>query len=130
MTARTLGTGRFLWGMVTYRPWLYSFDAVAWLAVYLSRLLPGLIAQRAFDALQVGGADAPPIWWFAAAFVGVGVLHAVVNTIGMVIDAVFRFSISAVLQRNMLREILRRHLRARPRPDRCRRQRSPPPRIA
>lgn len=108
MTARTLGTGRFLWGMVTYRPWLYSFDAVAWLAVYLSRLLPGLIAQRAFDALQVGGVGAPPIWWFAAAFVGVGVLHAVVNTIGMVIDAVFRFSISAVLQRNMLREILRR----------------------
>ena len=108
MTAQTLGTGRFLWGMVTYRPWLYSFDGLAWLVVYMSRLLPGLIAQRAFDALQVGGADTPSIWWFAAAFVGVGVLHAVVNTIGMVIDAVFRFSISAVLQRNMLREILRR----------------------
>ena len=108
MSVQTLGTGRFLWGMVTYRPWLYLIDGIAWLGVYLSRLLPGLIAQRAFDALQVGGTDTLPIWWFAAAFVGAGVIHALVNTIGMVIDAVFRFSISAVLQRNMLREILRR----------------------
>lgn len=108
MTAQTLGTSRFLWGMVTYRPWLYTFDGLAWLGVYLSRLLPGLIAQRAFDALQVGGTGTPPIWWFAAAFVAVGVLYAAVQTLGMVIDAVFRFSVSAVLQRNMLREILRR----------------------
>ncbi len=108
MSAHTLGTGRFLWGMVTYRPWLYSFDGLAWLGVYLSRLLPGLIAQRAFDALQVGGTGTPPIWWFAAAFVGAGALYAGMQTFGMVIDAVFRFSVSAVLQRNMLREILRR----------------------
>ena len=34
MTVQTLGTGRFLWGMVTYRPWLYIFDGLAWLGVY------------------------------------------------------------------------------------------------
>jgi ATP-binding cassette subfamily B protein len=108
VSAQTLGTGRFLWRMATYRPWLYTLDGVVWIAEYGARLLPGLVAQRAFDALQFGTADTPAIVWFAALFVGAGIAQAGTNTMGVIVDAVFRFSISAVLQRNMLAEILRR----------------------
>jgi ATP-binding cassette subfamily B protein len=108
VSSQTLGTGRFLWRMATFRPWIYIGDNFLWTAVYCARLLPGLVAQQAFDALQRGTVDPPSIAWFAAAFVGSGIAGAVAETAGMTIDVFFRFSVSAVLQRNMLAEILRR----------------------
>ena len=53
----TIGTGRFLWRMATYRTGSYVSDTILWIAFYASRLLPGLVAQRAFDSLQHGTAD-------------------------------------------------------------------------
>ena len=100
-------TGWFVRRMLVYRPGLYTIDGVAWIAVYGSRLLPGLAAKYAFDALGRSG-DAPPIVWLAALFVGVGIAQAVIYTIGILVDVVYRFSLSAVLQRNLLAEILRR----------------------
>jgi ATP-binding cassette subfamily B protein len=108
MSSQSLDTGRFLWHMATFRPWIYFTDNVLWTAVYCSRLLPGLVAQQAFDTLQRGTADPSTIAWVSAAFVGTGIAGAVANTAGMSIDVFFRFSVSAVLQRNMLAEILRR----------------------
>jgi ATP-binding cassette subfamily B protein len=108
MSSQSLGTGRFLWRMTHYRPWIYWTDNVLWTAVYCARLLPGLVAQQAFDALQTETSDPPTIAWLAAAFVGAGIAGAVAEMSGMTIDVFFRFSVSAVLQRNMLAEILRR----------------------
>jgi len=108
VSSQTLGTGRFLWRMAMFRPWIYIGDNVLWTAVYCARLLPGLVAQQAFDALQRGAVDPPAIAWLAAAFVGCGIAGAVAETAGTTFDLLFRFSISAVLQRNMLAEILRR----------------------
>lgn len=108
MSGQSLGTGRFLWNMATFRPWIYFADNVLWTAVYCARLLPGLVAQQAFDTLQRGTSEPSTIVWISAAFVGTGIAGAVANTAGMAIDVFFRFSVSAVLQRNMLAEVLRR----------------------
>ncbi len=102
-----MNTGTFVWRMLAYRPWLYTVDGIAWIGVYGSRLLPGLVAKRAFDALTASG-PTPPVVWLAALFVGVGVTQAAIYVIGIVVDTVYRFSLSAVLQRNLLGEILRR----------------------
>jgi ATP-binding cassette subfamily B protein len=108
MTDDTVGTGRFLWRMATYRTGNYLADAVAWIGVYGSQLLPGLVAQRAFDAVQHDAADVPAILWFAALFVGAGIAHSGAMLIGWMIDVGFRFGVTGVLQRNMLTEVLRR----------------------
>jgi ATP-binding cassette subfamily B protein len=108
MTDDTIGTGRFLWRMATYRKGNYLADAVAWIGVYATQLLPGLVAQRAFDAVQHGSADVPAILWFAALFVGAGVAHSGTMMVGWLIDVGFRFGVTGVLQRNMLTEVLRR----------------------
>ena len=108
MSSRSIGTGRFLLRMTHYRPWLYWADNLLWTAVYCARLLPGLVAQQAFDLLQRGTADPPATQWLAAAFIGAGLAAAVAETGGMTWDVHFRFSMSAVLQRNMLAEVLRR----------------------
>ena len=108
MTDDTIGTGRFLWRMATYRTGNYIADAIVWICVYGSQLLPGLVAQRAFDAVQHGSADVPAILWFAALFVGAGIAHAGSMMVGWLIDVGFRFGVTGVLQRNMLTEVLRR----------------------
>ncbi|HEX9270121.1 MAG TPA: ABC transporter ATP-binding protein [Candidatus Limnocylindria bacterium] len=102
-----MSTAWFVWRMLGYRPWLYAFDGLVWIGVYGSRLLPGLVAQRAFDALARPD-GAPPVLWFAALFVGVGVTQAAVYVAGLLVDVVYRFHLSAFLQRNLLAEILRR----------------------
>jgi ATP-binding cassette subfamily B protein len=108
MTNDSIGTGRFLWRMATYRTGNYVADTVIWIGMYLTQLLPGLIAQRAFDGLQRGTADVPAILWIAALFVGVGTAHAGLLLLGWVVDVGFRFGVTGVLQRNMLMEVLRR----------------------
>ncbi len=104
----SIATGRFLWRMATYRPWLYGGESLIWIGVYTSRLLTGLVAQRAFDSLQLGTADTSALLWFAAFFVGAGAAHAAFWSAGMLVDVAFRFNTSAVLQRNILAEVLRR----------------------
>ena len=108
MTSDTIGTGRFLWRMATYRTGNYVADTVIWIGMYLTQLLPGLIAQQAFDRLQHGTADVPAILWFAALFVGAGAANAGLLLLGWIVDVGFRFGVTGVLQRNMLMELLRR----------------------
>ena len=108
MTSDTIGTGRFLWRMATYRTGNYVADTVIWIGMYLTQLLPGLIAQRAFDGLQHGTADVPAILWLAALFVGVGAANGGLLLLGWIADVGFRFGVTGVLQRNMLMEVLRR----------------------
>ncbi len=112
MTARSqeggLATQRFLWHAVWFRPWRYVSDNVLWIGVYCSRLLPGLAAQRAFDAIQSGNPDVPAVLWLAAFLVGAGAVEAIFQVAGMVVDVGFRFGVSGMLQRNMFAEILRR----------------------
>ena len=102
-----MSTWSFVRAMLGYRPWLYTIDGIVWIGVYGSRLLPGLVAQAAFNALAAP-ADSPPVLWFAALFVGVGAAQAGVYVAGLVIDSVYRASLSSYLQRNLLAEILRR----------------------
>ena len=108
MSTQSMGTGRFLWRTTHYRPWIYWADNLLWTLIYCARLLPGLVAQQAFDSLQRGTADPPAIAWIAAAFIGTGLAAAVGQAAGNTFDVFFRFSVSAMLQRNMLAEVLRR----------------------
>ncbi|HEV2250968.1 MAG TPA: ABC transporter ATP-binding protein [Candidatus Limnocylindria bacterium] len=108
LTDDTIGTARFLWRMATYRAGAYLADTILWIAFYATRLLPGLVAQRAFDALQHGTADAGAVLWFGALFVGAGAAEAGLQLAGWIVDVGFRFGVIGVLQRNMLTEVLRR----------------------
>jgi len=103
-----VGTTRFLWHAVWFRPWRYTADNILWIGVYCSRLLPGLAAQLGFDTLQRGSADVPAVLWLAALFVGAGSVELFFQVVGMYVDVGFRFGVSGWLQRNMLAEVLRR----------------------
>ncbi|MDQ3167372.1 MAG: ABC transporter ATP-binding protein/permease, partial [Chloroflexota bacterium] len=102
----TLPTWRYLLGMVRYAPRLYLLHGALWGVMNLSFLLPGLIARTFFDTLT--GQAHPP-----AGTTGLIVLLAVIAVgraalwlIAGSVEIIFRFTMSGMVRRNLLRHVL------------------------
>lgn len=101
-------TWQFLWRMVRYRPWLYTFDCLMWIFSYLLFLVPGLIMREFFNTLTGHAQLAIGIWGIVALqFANIIVNVAVLWGAGW-LDSLFRFVMRSLLQRNMLAGILDR----------------------
>src|SRR6266699_2168503 len=97
-------TYHYLWQMIRYRPVLYAINAFLWLLIHLTPLIPGLIAQQFFNRLpQIGHLDTE-LWLLAATTLA----RVVLIFMGGWIDALHRFSMNGLLQRNLLECILER----------------------
>ena len=96
----------FLWAMIRYRPGLYAVNAILWTLIHLSPLVPGLIIQRFFNVFSEEGADSSLVWKLIAGFIAVAVAGAILFITGVFIDALHRFTMSALLRRNILAAIL------------------------
>ncbi|MEZ4736966.1 MAG: ABC transporter ATP-binding protein [Caldilineaceae bacterium] len=98
----------FLWRLIRYRPWLYLLDIVAWIAISLSELLPGLLAKLFFDALT-GHAPFDLNVWTIVALVGVAALLYMMTILsGALADIRHRFTMSALLRHNLLTTLFKR----------------------
>jgi ATP-binding cassette subfamily B protein len=95
-------THRFLWEMIRYRPWLYIVNATLWTLIHLSPLLPGLIIQRYFDILGVKTGSSSLVWMLIALLIAVAVGRSMFFLIGIAVDQLHRFTMSAMLRRNIL----------------------------
>ncbi len=98
---------RLIWRLITYRPWLYLANALAWTAIHTLPVLPGLISKAFFDSLtdEVAGLN---IWTIVAMLAGVALTRVCCIVLGALTDSKHRFSMSALLRHNMLQAILRR----------------------
>jgi ATP-binding cassette subfamily B protein len=96
------------WRLLVYRPWLYLANIIAWSAVTAAELAPGLIAQRYFDHLT----GERPFPYGVAGIIAVTILAALGYMLlmfaGGIIDVRHRFTMSTLLQHNLLATILRR----------------------
>jgi ATP-binding cassette subfamily B protein len=99
-------THRFLWEMIRYRPWLYTVNAILWTAIHLAPLLPGLIIQRFFNIFGSDTGSASAVWTLIALLVAVAVGRGVLFMSGVAVDQLHRFTMSAMLRRNILGAIL------------------------
>lgn len=99
-------TQRFLWEMIRYRPWLYTVNAILWTAIHLAPLLPGLIIQRFFNIFGSDTGSASAVWTLIALLVAVAVGRGVLFMSGVAVDQLHRFTMSAMLRRNILGAIL------------------------
>jgi len=101
-------TYQYLWRMIRYRPVLYTVNAFLWLLIHLTPLIPGLIVQQFFNRLpQIGHLDTE-LWLLAALLVATTLARVVLIFMGGWIDALHRFSMNGLLQRNLLECILER----------------------
>ncbi len=105
---KTLSTWRYLVAMARYTPWLYLLDALLWSVTHMSPLLPGLIARAFFDTLT-GQAHLPVgTTGLIVLLVVIAVGRVAVLLLAGFVDSIFRFMMSGLLRRNLLRHVLDR----------------------
>jgi ATP-binding cassette subfamily B protein len=94
--------------MARYAPGLYLLHALLWSVMNVLSLLPGLIARDFFDALT--GAARPPggITWLLALLSGLAIGRAVLWLVAGFVEITFRFTMSGLVRRNLLRLVLAR----------------------
>ena len=101
-------TFQFMWQMIRYRPWLYLVDCIFWTLVHLSPLVPGLIALAFFNTLTAHSHLNFTLWGLIALLVVTALARVVVLLGGALADILHRFTMSALLRRNMFERILER----------------------
>jgi ATP-binding cassette subfamily B protein len=99
-------TYRFLWEMIRYRPWLYTLNATLWTLIHLTPLIPGLIIQRFFNVFAAETGSASLVWMLVALLVATAIARGVLFMSGVYVDQLHRFTMSALLRRNIMAAIL------------------------
>ncbi|GAB4194764.1 MAG: ABC transporter ATP-binding protein [Roseiflexaceae bacterium] len=101
-------TSALLWRLIRYRPWLYLANGTCWTLVHMAPLLPGLIVQAFFDRLSGATLAGPNLWTLIALLIAVALARVALAVGGGLADTTHRFSMSALLRRNLLERILER----------------------
>lgn len=99
---------QYLWRLIRYRPWLYLIDCVLWSLIHMSPLLPGLIALAFFNALSQHSHLSFGVWSLIVLLVMTALARALLLLSGALADIPHRFTMSALLRRNLLERILER----------------------
>jgi len=103
---RPLPTWRYTLKMARYAPRLYLLHAVLWSVMNVLSLLPGLIARAFFDTLT-GKAHLP---WGITGLLGLlsvlAVGRAALWLVAGFVEITFRFTMSGLVRRNLLRLVL------------------------
>ena len=100
-------TFRLFWRLFQYRPLLYILNAIAWSLIYLAPILPGLVTKLFFDTLS----GSSPYKFGIAAIIALLLASAFARVLliimGFITDVHFRFRVSSLVRRNLLRHILK-----------------------
>jgi ATP-binding cassette, subfamily B, bacterial len=98
-------TGRFLWRLVQFRPWLFWVNSFCITMLFLVGMVPGFVARDFFDRLAPaqGRLD---IWWYVALLLMAALGHLVFMLGCQLTNIPFMLSTASLLQKNMFRRIL------------------------
>ncbi|MFO7274743.1 MAG: ABC transporter ATP-binding protein [Bacillota bacterium] len=101
-----MSTWRFVWGLITFRPWVYLAAVASFTAAYLLPVLPGLLTQAFFDRLTGTAPVALDPWAIIALLVAAALARAMALAAGFVASVTGRESMANLLRRNVLERIL------------------------
>jgi ATP-binding cassette, subfamily B, bacterial len=105
---RPLPTWNYTLKMARYAPWLYLLHAAGWSTMNLLSLLPGPIARAFFDTLT-GQAQVPGGISGLLVLLGILALGRAALWLGAgFVEITFRFTMSGLVRRNLLRLVLDR----------------------
>ncbi|HEU4326406.1 MAG TPA: ABC transporter ATP-binding protein [Roseiflexaceae bacterium] len=101
-------TYAFMWRMIRYRPWLYLTNATCWTLIHMAPLLPGLLVQAFFDQLSGAASAGLNLWTLIGLLIATALGRVALVLGGALADTTHRFTMSALLRRNLLERILER----------------------
>ena len=100
-----MNTGRFLWRLVQFRPWLFWINSLSITLLFLVGMVPGFVARDFFDRLAPthGQLD---LWWYVALLLMAALGHLVFMLGCQLTNIPFMLSAASLMQKNMFRRIL------------------------
>lgn len=99
---------QYMWRMIRYRPVLYTVNALLWFLIHIAPIIPGLIVQQVFNSLPQARHLNNDLWTLIMLLVVTALARATLIFAGGWVDSVHRFSMSALIRRNLLERILER----------------------
>ena len=100
---------RCIWELVRFRPWLYLGMGLMLLLIYGALTqATGLITRGFFDSLTGDAQLGIGSWSFSALIVGVALARSAIIFANRIAHAILRFTIGALLRKNMFERILSR----------------------
>ncbi|MFZ5826446.1 MAG: ABC transporter ATP-binding protein [Bacillota bacterium] len=103
-----MSTWRFLWRLITYRPWLYLTNIILWIGVHSLPALTGLFTKHFFDALTGSAAARAGVWTAIALLMAVALGRFAVISMGIFTSVTSRNYMAGLLRRNLLERVLER----------------------
>lgn len=97
-----------LWQMITYAPRLYLVDTLLWLLIKGLPALPGLLIREFFNTLMGISQFTLWPWTWIALLLATGLARVIVIFTGRVTKTQHRFTMSALIQRNLLAKLMDR----------------------
>lgn len=97
---------KYIWKMIMYRSWFYLLNCILWVMIHAFPLIPGLITKRFFEVLETSGTVSTNILYLLALLILVALARGVNIAVGGRVDAIHRFTMSALLRRNLLESIV------------------------
>lgn len=97
-----------MWRLICYRPVLYTVNCIAWTLIHIAPIVPGLLAQQFFNILPRSGGGNSTLLTLLMLLVVVALARSMLIFYGGWVDSIHRFSMSALLRRNLLERILQR----------------------
>ncbi|MCD8488897.1 MAG: ABC transporter ATP-binding protein/permease [Desertifilum sp.] len=97
-----------LWQMLSYAPRLYGADTFLWLFIAGLPAIPGLIIREFFNTLTAKSDFSLSPWVWIALFLATGIARIVAILTGRITKTQHRFTMSALIRRNLLAKLLER----------------------
>ncbi|HET8679553.1 MAG TPA: ABC transporter ATP-binding protein [bacterium] len=97
---------RVLWRLLRYQPGMYLFNVVLWGLFWVLPLAVGLITREIFDALTGSAPAVAGLPTLIALLLATAAARIVINTLGVAAWATYLFTVSGLLRKNLLEQIL------------------------
>lgn len=91
--------------LIAFRPWLALQALLTWMGVSLTPVAIGMASRAFFDALGAGAAN---LYWLAALPLLIQCFRLLFTWINVPLNVLHRFSLNALLSRNLLERLLER----------------------
>lgn len=104
----SLATWRFNWEIIRYLPRPFAIHSLAVIAVFATRVVPGLIAQAVFDGISGVAAAPTSLWGLIALYIAVELGRLALSFGDIWGGVTFRLGTGGLLRRNVFASILRR----------------------
>ncbi|MGO4548539.1 ABC transporter ATP-binding protein [Paenibacillus sp. 2TAB23] len=101
-----MNTFQYMWQLIRYRPWLYIVNGIIWMLIHLAPLFTGLVTRDFFNSITAGRLDISYLTILIAMLLTIAISRVVLIIFGSLTDVLHRFSINALIRRNIFYHLL------------------------